>query len=113
MIIGFVALSFVVVFSIIINQYKSKSDTKVKINNGKVKVSKKEKIKYSYKSVLSILIGIVALLLNFVDDIYYYGTSLMMFVLIVWSFSDLIKGHNLLVSTKLPQLKKRGGDESE
>ena len=53
------------------------------------------------------------MLLNFVDDIYYYGASLIMFVLIIWSFYDLIKGHNLLVSTKLPQLEKRGGEENE
>jgi len=72
-----------------------------------------EKFKYSYKPVLSILIGLVALLLNFVDDIYYYGATLIMFSLIIWSFYDLIKGHNLLASTKLPQLEKRGGDENE
>ena len=111
-ILGIIALSLIVVFFIIIKQKNSKADISVKINN-KLKLSKKEKIKYSYKSVLSILIGLAALSLNIVDDIYYYGTAIIMFVLIIWSFYDLIKGHNLLVSTKLPQLEKRGGDESE
>lgn len=112
-IISFVMISFIVVFSKIIkNKNNSKIDIKIKINNN-VKISKKEKFKYSYKPVLSILIGIIALLLNFIDDIYYYGTALIMFVLIIWSFYDLINGHNLLTSTKLPQLNKRGGDENE
>jgi len=112
-IIGFIMISFIVVFSKIIkNKNNSKIDIKIKINNN-VNISKKEKIKYSYKPVLSILIGIIALLLNFVNDIYYYGTALIMFVLIIWSFYDLITGHNLLTSTKLPQLNKRGGDENE
>jgi len=86
---------------------------KIKINNNKLKIDKKVKIKYTYKSVLSILIGIIVFFLNFVDDLYYYGAALIMFGLIIWSFYDLIKEHNLLVSTKLPQLEKRGGDENE
>jgi len=107
----FLLISYVVGGVII--RKKNSQELEIKVYNHEYKVPKKEKFKYSYKPVLSILIGLVALLLNFVDDIYYYGATLIMFSLIIWSFYDLIKGHNLLASTKLPQLEKRGGDENE
>lgn len=93
------------------NLNNSKSNLEVLRRN--IKIDKKEKFKYTYKAILSIIIGIMVLLCNFVDDIYYYGSSLIALALVIWSFYDLIKGHNLLVSTKLPQLGKRGGDENE
>lgn len=73
----------------------------------------RDKIKITYKYYIAIFIGVITLLLNFVEDIYYYGASLIMFGFIICGFFDLIKGHNLIVSTKLPQLNKRGGDENE
>ena len=73
----------------------------------------RDKIKITYKYYIAIFIGVITLLLNFVEDIYYYGASLIMFGSIICGFFDLIKGHNLIVSTKLPQLNKRGGDENE
>jgi len=109
----YLALLTAIVIIILIKQNNQKSYVKIKINNNKLKIDKKVKIKYTYKSVLSILIGIIVFFLNFVDDLYYYGAALIMFGLIIWSFYDLIKEHNLLVSTKLPQLEKRGGDENE
>ena len=66
--------------------------------------------KYIYKPLIAIIIGILVILANFVNDIYYYGASIITFVLIILSFYDLVKEHNLLVSSKLPQLEKRGGD---
>ena len=51
--------------------------------------------------------------MNFVDDLYYYGSAVITLCLVIWSFYDLVKEHNLLVSTKLPQLEKRGGNENE
>lgn len=77
------------------------------------KIDKMEKFKFSYKAILAIIIGIIVLICNFVDDLYYYGSALITLSFVIWSFSDLIKGHNLLVSTELPQLEKRGGDENE
>ena len=72
-----------------------------------------KKISSKYKQILGIVIGIIVLLANFVNDIYYYSASVIMYTLVILSFYDLIKQHNLLVSTKLPQLEKRGGDERE
>ena len=69
--------------------------------------------KYLYKEIISIIIPLFALICNFVNDSYYYGAALIALVLVVLSFKDLVKEHNILSSNKLPQLEKRGGDESE
>ena len=50
---------------------------------------------------------------NPVEDSYYYGASLLALSLVILSFYDLVKEHNILVTNKLPQLEKRGGDEHE
>ena len=55
----------------------------------------------------------LVLFINFVSDIYYYGSVIIVLLLIILSFYDLVIEHNILVSTKLPQLEKRGGDEFE
>lgn len=69
--------------------------------------------KYIYKLLLAIIIGVSVLVLNFVHDYFYYGSSIITFILIFLSFRDLVKLHNKLVSSKLPQLQKRGGDEND
>jgi len=76
---------------------------------------KKFKIKFKdlIKQVLAIILCITILVLNPVDDFYYYGGAIATLILVVLSFIDLIKEHNLIVSTKLPQLEKRGGSEYE
>lgn len=82
-------------------------------NNTNSKKREKIKFKYICKQLLSIILGLFVLFMNFVSDAYYYGTSIIILCLVIWSFYDLIKEHNLLVSTKLPQLEKRGGSENE
>lgn len=77
------------------------------------KNDKKSMFKYIWKQIIGIILGILILFLNPVHDIYYYGTSIIIFCLVILSFYDLVKEHNLLVSTKLPQLEKRGGSENE
>jgi len=69
--------------------------------------------KYLYKEIIALILPLFALVCNFVNDAYYYGACIVALVLVVISFKDLVKEHNLLVSNKLPQLEKRGGDESE
>lgn len=85
--------------------YMSKQETK--------KVKTTGTFKYLYKEIISIIIPLFALLCNFVNDAYYYGAAIIALVLVVLSFKDLVKEHNILSSNKLPQLEKRGGDESE
>lgn len=83
--------------------------------NKKNKIGKPNNIKFKdvYKQLLSIVLAGLVLFINFVDDIYYYGSTTIVLLLIIWSFYDLIKEHNLVVSTKLPQLEKRGGTKDE
>ena len=67
--------------------------------------------KFIYKELIAILLPIVVCFINPVSDTYYYTASLISLALVVLSFKDLIDEHNILVSNKLPQLEKRGGDE--
>ena len=74
---------------------------------------KKSYFGYTLKQILGIILGIFVLVMNFVADIYYYGAAVGILLLVILSFYDLVKEHNLIVSTKLPQLEKRGGSENE
>lgn len=69
--------------------------------------------KYIYKNVLAFIILLVVYLMNFFQDGINYGAVIVSLILIILSFGDLMNIHNLLVSNKLPQMNKRGGDESE
>lgn len=97
----------------VVETINSESNIQVVVSNLKIKLPKKNTFKYIYKSLFGIILGIIALFAEFVYDIYYYGIALIIFALVIWTFIDLIKYHNILVSTKLPQLNKRGGDENE
>ena len=67
--------------------------------------------KYIIKQVIAILLSIIILVLNPPDDVIYYGASLVSLFLVILTFHTLVKEYNVLVSNKLPQLEKRGGDE--
>lgn len=86
-------------------------------NDGIKKRLKKMKFKakfskYLYKQTIGIILAILIMILNPVEDMYYYGVSILSLLLVLWSFSDLIKQHNELVSRKFKQLEARGGDEN-
>ena len=61
---------------------------------------------------MALLIPVVVLALNPVEDIYYYEAAVASLGLLLITFYSIVKKHNELVSSKLPQLEKRGGDES-
>lgn len=69
--------------------------------------------KYLIKEILAVIVLILVIIFQPVNDAYYYGASLIALGLVILSFYDLVKEHNILVSNKLPQLEKRGGDEHE
>ncbi len=78
----------------------------------KIKIPFKEKFKkYLYKQFIGIILGVLIVIFNPVSDLYYYGVAIINFLLAIWSFYDIVKERNLLVSSKLPQLERRGGDE--
>lgn len=68
---------------------------------------------YIYKQIITIIIGAIVMAKDFASDAYYYGASILMFVIVILTFKDLVILHNKLVSSKLPQLEKRGGDRDE
>ena len=81
----------------------------------KNKDEKKEKIsgfKYAFKPLIGFLLPLFLVLFNFAEDSIYYGVSLASLALVLLSFKGLVNEHNLLTSSKLPQLNKRGGDEN-
>ena len=75
----------------------------------------KYKISNSFivKQLFAFLIPLFILLIKPVNDAYYYASALIGLCFILWSFHDLVKIHNQLVSRPIPQLEKRGGDEHE
>jgi Mg2+/citrate symporter len=86
--------------------------------NGNEKKRKKEKkykmkAKYWVKYLVAILLSLMMIFFNPVQDAYYYVAAIIGLILMIWSFNDLVGIHNQLVSRPIPQLEKRGGDESE
>jgi len=78
------------------------------------KIPFKEKLrKYLYKQVIGMILGVIVLFINPVNDIYFYGSSLIVLLMVILSFKDLVKERNEIVSNPLPQLNKRGGDRDE
>ena len=113
---------FISIISLIISLYQineidsrenHSDDLGYKKTKGIQKVNRSKRLKYMYKSLIAAIIGILVLLLDFVHDYYYYGASIIIFIFIILSFKDLVKLHNKLVSSKLPQLEKRGGDKND
>ena len=66
-----------------------------------------------FKCIVSIVLPIILFFLNFAADEFYYFGSFISLLFVLWSFKSIIDKHNEMVSNKLPQLNKRGGDESE
>ena len=81
----------------------SRSTNKIKVKT----------FRYTYKQLIAIMIALSVLVLEPVKDIYYYGSAFIAFLIIIFSFYDLVKEHNEIVSNILPQFGKRGGDEHE
>ena len=80
-----------------------------RVSSAKNKKEDKKYTKYYLKLILAIIIPIIALFIRLAYDEVYYATSIASLVLIILSFYDLVKEHNLIVSSPIPQLGKRGG----
>ena len=80
-----------------------------------IEIEKKYRVKAKYwvKYLIASLLSLMMIIFSPVHDAYYYVAAIIGLILIIWSFNDLVKIHNELVSRPIPQLEKRGGDESE
>lgn len=105
-------LGFVGVIFLLICLYTPSKKAKAK-KEVKAKVSFGEMISKNSLIIIAIIIPVLVLILNPVDDLFYYGASMVSLSLIVISFRRIILEHNILASRPLPQLNKRGGDLSE
>lgn len=65
-----------------------------------------------FLEIIAIVIPFIVFALNVVDDIYYYGASVVALGIVLITFYSIVTKHNELTSSKLPQLEKRGGDLS-
>ena len=78
-------------------------------------IEKKNKVpmkwKYFYKEIIGVIIAVAAIVLNPVEDLYYYSAAFVSLILVILSYKDLIAEHNLLSSNELPQLDERGGNK--
>lgn len=97
----------------IINHESHSDDKGYKYVHKDYKKKKAHIFKYYIKDIIALILPLFVLGLSFVNDAYYYGASILSLGLVLFSFYDIVKEHNILVTNKLPQLEKRGGDESE
>lgn len=114
--IGFAIIGLIINFIQAINLSNRETHSD---DEGLQSVKKDSKIKANATSIVSILISFISALLpvlvlakNPAEDLYFYGAAIGSLGLVLLNFYNIIKKHNELVSTKLPQLEKRGGDES-
>ncbi len=65
-----------------------------------------------YKIIIAMIVSLFTLIFGGIEDMIFYGGSIISLILIILSFKDLVKEHNLLSTNKIPQLEQRGGDLS-
>lgn len=73
----------------------------------------KERIPVLLKPFAAIVLAVLILIINPVEDIYYYVAAIITMGVIIWNFVDILKRYNQLATRKLPQFNRRGGDEVE
>lgn len=96
---------------ILLNRIDFKSISGILKRNKKVK-----KTKFKLRNLipyLSIIIPIIVLLINPVEDIYYYIASFSTIAIAFCNIFNLVAQHNELSTRKPSQLGKRGGDDNE
>ncbi len=110
--IAIIIFCAVLVFRIIYTLVKRKNKTS---NTREVTVSApmKEKMKTLWKCLVGIVVPGLMLIINPVDDFFYYGAAIVAIVFIGLSVLDIVRLHNSLTLRALPQFGKRGGDDSE
>ena len=109
-VIPIVCFAFIGIFSIIfITGLIAKRKEMKADKNQPIQVSPS----YLVKFVPAFVIPLATIAMNPVHDSFYYGSAIASLILTLLSFSDLIDIHNKLASRPIPQLEKRGGDESE
>ena len=70
----------------------------------------KETLMAVLKPGLGVLLAVILLLVHPGQEIFYYGTALLILVLMGWNAMELIEQFNRLATRPIPQFRKRGGE---
>ncbi|MGN0377230.1 MAG: hypothetical protein ACI4ED_06310 [Suilimivivens sp.] len=121
-VLGFAALLAIVtmILSLIeitkINQRDNRTDDKGYQFHQKKRVispsKNKQKVPGFIGSLTAVIIAALIYFLNPVSDIWYYGGAILAFAGILFTIVDIIKEYNVLVTRKLPQFDRKGGDDN-
>ena len=109
-----ISLIISIVQSTQINSHEKHTDDKGYLSI--IQDNKEEKssiFKLIIKEIIALILPLIVVVLQPVNDMYYYGASILSLLLVLLSFHDLVKEHNILTTSKPPQLEKRGGDENK
>ncbi len=71
----------------------------------------KKKIGSLIKPILAFALSIIILIVNPVQDIFYYGAAGISLAMIIWCAFDAVRWHNRAVFRPIPQFGKRGGGD--
>lgn len=88
------------------------SDSDYVSRKPKKKATFKEKFSSNWKQILGIGVAILIMIMNPVQDCFYYIGVILCMSMVIWAFMDIIKRHNQLTTRKLPQFNRRGGEEN-
>lgn len=107
--VGAMVIVGLVVYGIV----SSVKASKEKPLRGNLKAPFGEKMKYLIKPIIGLVAAVVVVLIDPVQDIWFYGAAILAEVLVIWCAFDAIALHNEGVFRPLPQFKKRGGTGNE
>ena len=93
------------------NDTNINNDLKSDSDNFTSKTYKKKSLGL-FTSSVAIILSIAIFVLNPVDDLIFYGASILCLVGLFITIKDLMHNYNLLATRKLPQFERTGGDDN-
>lgn len=111
-VVGLMITVFLFVFVVNRIAYRKNLTGQEEDDREEVRVPLKEKLPTLWKPIAGIAAAVLILLLNPVQDSFYYIGVILCLIMVIWAFADIVKQHNELTTRKLPQFNRRGGDEN-
>lgn len=76
------------------------------------RIFKKRELLGILLTLVSFIVALAIIVINPVSDIYFYGASIFSIVSTALGFIDVMKDHNVLITRKLPQFNREGGNDN-
>ncbi len=92
----------------VVNKAQTQTVTKVVY-----KAPMSKKMNSCWKAIASIAICFLTMVIHPFYDTPYYVVAMICMALLAWSFFDIVRYHNRLMTRPIPQFEKRGGEEYE